>query len=40
MKAIVDSSDAEVSADVSTIKKQSKKAKGKKSKKDASKATK
>ena len=40
MKAIVDSSDAEVSADVSTIKKQSKKAKGKKSKKDASKAAK
>ena len=40
MKAIVDSSDDEVSADVSTIKKQSKKEKGKKSKKDASKAAK
>ena len=40
MKAIVDSSDAEVSADVSTIKKQRKTAKGKKSKKDASKAAK
>ena len=40
MKAIIDSSDVEVSADVSTIKKQSKKEKGKKSKKDASKAAK